>query len=115
MPISAPIFGGQFNLLSLRERYIPTRTVQCRTAQCANAQQSGSYTLGVEMASITVYLSDDNKALKEMLKELKSHDGDNNPYHGLSESRIAGRILGKFLPEEIRRVTNENNEQEAGK
>ena len=66
------------------------------------------------MSSVTVCLSDDNMALKEMLKELKSHEGGNNPYHGLSESRIAGRILGKFFPEEVRRVIDENKEQEAG-
>ena len=58
------------------------------------------------MASITVYLPKGDTALKDMLKELSESKADDNPYNGLSESKIAGRILAKHLPIEHKQIVD---------
>ena len=60
------------------------------------------------MATITVYLSEEDEDLKKMLKDLKAYRGNHNPYYGLSESKIAGRVLSRFLPDERRRVMGDD-------
>lgn len=66
------------------------------------------------MVSITVYLSDDEKFVKDLLKTLRKTQSDDNPYHGLSQSRIAARVLSRYLPEEQKRVLGQGAENAEG-
>jgi hypothetical protein len=56
-------------------------------------------------AVITIYQQKkDPDDLKRMIRDLKKHDGENNAYHGRSESEIAKMILREALKKEHERV-----------